>query len=260
MPSTDRAQQPLTDHRVALVSGAAGGIGQEICRALADKGFRVFGGDLANAMQTKRGSSTAAPLQCTPLHLDVTQSALWSAAVSHIEQTAGRLDVLVNNAGVLSLGDLEQTSVEDWSKILSVNLTGAFLGMRAAAPLLRRSRGSVVNISSVVALHGNDRMVAYAASKAGLLGLTYATAKDFARDGVRVNAVCPGTVDTPMSTEFFGSGPQEISARQRSIAKHPIGRLGFASEVAGAVVYLASEQAAFITGIALPVDGGRSLG
>jgi NAD(P)-dependent dehydrogenase (short-subunit alcohol dehydrogenase family) len=245
---------------VALVTGAAGGIGQAICSALAEHGFRVFAADLRHAPTSTSGSSASTANPCTPVNLDVTQPDSWPHTLREIEQTVGRLDLLVNNAGILTLGSVEQTSFDEWQRLMSVNLTGAFLGMRASASMLKAARGSVVNISSVVALRGNDRMVAYAASKAGLLGLTYASAKDFARDGVRVNAVCPGTVDTPMSTEFFGAGAQEAAARKASIAKHPLGRLGLACEVAAAVVYLSSAQAAFVTGIALPVDGGRLLG
>ncbi|MBM3949780.1 MAG: SDR family oxidoreductase, partial [SAR202 cluster bacterium] len=140
------------------------------------------------------------------------------------------------------------------------NLTGAFLGIRTCASLLKQNRGCVVNVSSIVGLQGNDRMVAYAASKAGLLGLTYATAKDFSRHGVRVNAVCPGTVETQMTESFFGTGSDEQEIRRSSVAKHPLGRLGSAADVASAVTYLASAGANFITGVALPVDGGRSLG
>lgn len=250
----------VRDHRVALVTGAAGGIGQAICSALADQGFRVVGADLQQAFLNAGQPGSDPSSAWTTIALDVTREESWNLALREVQQTVGSLDVLVNNAGLLTLGSIDETSLHDWSRILSVNLTGAFLGMRTAAPLLRATQGSVVNISSIVGLRGNDRMVAYAASKAGLLGLTYASAKDFARDGVRVNAVCPGTVDTPMSTAFFGAGADDELARKASIAKHPLGRLGLASEVAAAVVYLTSAQAAFVTGVALPVDGGRLLG
>lgn len=248
-----------TTPRIALVTGAAGGIGQEICRSLRSEGYCVFGADLAEALSQQAGVRHSAEWHRS-LELDVTDSDSWNDAVRQVEQAAGKLDVLVNNAGVLIVGEVEDTTLDAWQRTLNVNLTGAFLGIRACASLLRATRGCVVNVSSVVGLQGNDRMVAYAASKAGVLGLTYATAKDFSRHGVRVNAVCPGTVETQMSKSFFTTGSDEQAVRRSSVAKHPLGRLGSAVDVASAVTYLASAGANFVTGIALPVDGGRSLG
>lgn len=244
---------------VALVTGAAGGIGRAICRALSSLGYHVIGADRAEAWGD-RDADGKEPSWHTSKVLDVTSMGSWEKAVREIKSDAGRLDALVNNAGVLTMGDLESTSLEAWSHAIAVNLTGAFIGMKTCAPMLRSVKGSVVNVSSIVGLKGNDRMVAYAASKAGLLGLTYAVAKDFAPSGVRVNAVCPGTIDTKMSLSFFADSSDRSSALKSSIAKHPLGRLGLAADVASAVAYLVSEQAAFVTGIALPVDGGRSLG
>ena len=207
--------------QIALVTGAAGDIGQEICLSLQREGYYVFGADQAEVFG-KHGTWATTSRWHRALEIDVTDPISWSNAVGQVEQATGKLHVLVNNAGVLIVGDVEETSV--------------------------------------VGLRGNDRMVAYAASKAGLLGLTYATAKDFSSHGVRVNAVCPGTVDTQMTKPFFTAGSDEQAARRSSVAKHPLGRLGSAAEVASAVTYLASAGANFITGVALPVDGGRSIG
>ena len=245
--------------QIALVTGAAGDIGQEICLSLQREGYYVFGADQVEVFG-KHGTWATTSRWHRALEIDVTDPISWSNAVGQVEQATGKLHLLVNNAGVLIVGDVEETSLDAWERTLSVNLTGAFLGIRACASLLRNTRGCVVNVSSVVGLRGNDRMVAYAASKAGLLGLTYATAKDFSSHGVRVNAVCPGTVDTQMTKPFFTAGSDEQAARRSSVAKHPLGRLGSAAEVASAVTYLASAGANFITGVALPVDGGRSIG
>lgn len=245
--------------RVALVTGAAGGIGRAIGEALISLGYHVIGADLADALDAQ-GANCTGSCWHKSIALDVTSMDSWRSAIFELNNEAGRLDALVNNAGVLTLGDLESTSLDAWSQAIGVNLTGAFIGMKTCASMLQSSSGSIVNISSIVGLKGNDRMVAYAASKAGLLGLTYATAKDFARSGVRVNAVCPGTIETKMSLAFFTDSSDQDSALKASIAKHPLGRLGLAADVASAVSYLVSEQAAFVTGIALPVDGGRSLG
>jgi|UniRef100_UPI004048DEAD NAD(P)-dependent dehydrogenase (short-subunit alcohol dehydrogenase family) len=236
---------------VALVTGAAGGIGKAICESLRECGYLVIGADI----QATRGAGSRRLIE-----LDVTSPESWKAIRSSIQKSNGRLDLLVNNAGLLQLGDIDETSLAQWTAAFQVNVTGAFLGIKAMRDMLIDKRGVVINMSSVVALRGQGGMVAYAASKAGLLGLTYAAACEFAPYGVRVNAVCPGTIDTAMATGFFGAGPNADLMRSTSIKKHPIGRLGLAHEVAAAVIFLASPNAGFITGVALPVDGGRTLG
>jgi NAD(P)-dependent dehydrogenase (short-subunit alcohol dehydrogenase family) len=236
--------------RTALVTGAKGGIGMAAVRALEQEGFDVFRADLSIP-------------RSDPAHreisLDVTCVESWKSARQTLIETAGRLDVLVNNAGILRLGAIEEVTSSDWTEVLATNLTGAFLGLQTLLPLLLVTRGNVINVSSVVGLRGNTRMVAYGASKAGLLGLTYATARDLAPHGVRVNAVCPGTVETDMAVAFFGAGPEASAAKSASSAKHPMGRLGTAEEVAEVITFLASSKAGYVTGVALPVDGGRMI-
>ncbi|MCY3559586.1 MAG: SDR family NAD(P)-dependent oxidoreductase [bacterium] len=237
--------------KVALVSGAEGGIGGATVARLAAEGAEVWCAVLPGL---------AAPSGYRAVEVDVTVEQHWTAALETVTGTSGRLDVLVNSAGILGIGTAEDTSLEQWRRVLDVNLTGTFLGCRAAVGHMRRSGGgAIVNLSSFAGLRGLVGMVSYATSKGGVIALTQSLAKDHASDGIRVNAVCPGSVDTPMIAAVVAAADDPQARRQRAIEGYLIERMARPAEIAAAIAYLASDDASFITGQALPVDGGRTI-
>jgi NAD(P)-dependent dehydrogenase (short-subunit alcohol dehydrogenase family) len=241
---------------VALITGCAGGIGRAIALEFAAWGADLILGDVdqEGAEETAR-LVRAAGREAFFLRSDVTKSAEVEALVSEGVARFGRLNYAVNNAGVE--GDL-MVPVTDyaeatWNKVLAINLTGVFLCMKHELPHLVASRGAVVNIASVAGLSGGRMGSAYYASKHGVIGLTRAAAMEYAKQGVRVNAIAPGVVDTAMTERSLG---QDEKAIARTKGTHPLGRFATAEEIARAAVWLCSPAASFITGHALPVDGG----
>jgi 3alpha(or 20beta)-hydroxysteroid dehydrogenase len=241
--------------RVALVTGGGSGLGAALAQRFAEEGAAVVVTDLnpaaAEAVASAIGAAGGVAL---PLALDVAEEPGWAAAVERVQQVFGRLDVLVNNAGMIMRRGIAAQTPGGWRRMLDVNLTGAFLGLRACAPLLAaRSCGAVVNIASTVGLtaHGD---VAYTASKWGLRGLTRAAALEFVGRGIRVNAVCPATIDTPLTA---AGPPGHLAANRAAI---PMGRPAAPEEVAEVVLFLASDQASFVTGAEIAVDGGLIAG
>ena len=240
--------------KVALVSGGARGIGAAISRCFAQEGARVAVADLleeegrrlARQLGESEGRAIFVPL-------DVTREEAWTRAVEAVERAFGRLDVLVNNAGIYQRGRLEETSPEDWDRMMAVNARGVFLGTRTAIPALRRAGGgSIVNLSSIAGLIGGTLATAYNASKGAVRLLTKATAVQYARENIRCNSVHPGPVETDMMDVLFPD-PAEREARKGAI---PAGRFCRAEEVAAAVLYLASDEASYVTGAELVIDGG----
>ena len=233
------------DGKVALVTGASSGMGQATARQLANEGARVF--------TAQRGQS-----EYESLVADLADPTAPERIIAGISDRAGRLDILINNAGVMREGTVEETPLDDWHMQLQVNLTAPFLLMRHAMPLLRQARGAIVNVGSIEGLGSNPRHPAYCASKAGLHGLTRAVAVDHGRDGVRCNAVAPGWIDTPLNVEFIESlgDPDEFKSQIGKI--HPVRRTGAPEEVAHLICWLVSDEARFVTGQVYTIDGGRT--
>jgi 3alpha(or 20beta)-hydroxysteroid dehydrogenase len=234
--------------KVALVSGGSRGIGEAIARALVGEGAQVVIGDVLDA----EGAALAGELGpgSTYVHLDVTAPADWKSAVALARRTFGKLDVLVNNAGISRPGPIEEYSRADWDTVVAVNLTGVFNGIQAAVPAMKSAGGgSIVDVSSVAGLFAVPLNPAYVATKFGVRGLTKAAAIDLGRYGIRVNSVHPGFITTPMTEEL----PPDTSV----IA---LGRAGTPVDVAKVVVFLASDESSFSTGAEFVVDGGESAG
>ena len=242
--------------RAALVTGGGRGIGRAICLALAAQGYDVavnYAASSAAAEQTAE-DCRAYGVQAVTLQADVTDPAACQTLVDTAAKTFGRLDVLVNNAGVTADKLILRMQEEDFDKVINANLKGAFFCCKAACKLMMRQRyGRIVNISSVVGLHGNAGQANYAASKAGLIGMTKSLAKEFAARNVTVNAVAPGFIGTDMTDAM----PE--AAKQAAMTGIPAGRIGAAEEVAHAVAFLAGEGASYITGQVLCVDGGMGM-
>lgn len=244
--------------KVALVTGAASGLGAATARRLAREGAAVIltdrdiaGEDIAAQIVDTGGRAVFR------LH-DVTSQPDWAAAVEHAVADFGRLDILVNNAGVAGGNhELMDHSFDAWRQILSVNLDGVFLGLRHAGPRIAASGGgSVINISSILGKVGMAGAAAYCASKGGVTLLTKAAALEWAPLGIRVNSIHPGFIDTPMVSGALAGREDGNEMRVALMAAHPLGRFGVPKEIGDAVAFLASDDASFITGAELVVDGG----
>jgi meso-butanediol dehydrogenase / (S,S)-butanediol dehydrogenase / diacetyl reductase len=239
--------------KVAIVTGAASGIGAATARLLGGEGARVVVADLDHA----GAMALAGEIDTLAIGVDVADPWAVEAMVAHTVATFGGLDVLVNNAGMGTVGSLAATSDETWRRVLAVNLDGVFHGLRAAIPRLRaRGGGAVVNIASISGLAGDHGFAAYNAAKAGVINLTRSAALDHARHGIRINAVAPGLVDTPIVAAAKAI-PGAVEAWNGVI---PMGRAATADEIAHAIAFLASDAASYITGTTLVVDGGLTAG
>jgi NAD(P)-dependent dehydrogenase (short-subunit alcohol dehydrogenase family) len=241
--------------KVALVTGASQGLGLAIARRFSSEGALVFLGDI----KEDQGRTVAAELASQGarawfVRLDVAEEESWKAAYALLIDKAGKLDVLVNNAGINIREPIEEMSVENLDRMLAVNVRGPFLGMKHALPLLRKNGGgSIITMGSVCSLIGHKfTPEAYTTVKGALSQLTRSVAVRYAKDNVRANVLCPSTVETPLVREVM----KDPERRKERVGEVPLGRLASMEDVAAAALYLASEEAAFINGVNFPVDGG----
>ncbi len=242
-------------NKVALITGAAAGIGAEIAQRFAAEGAKVLIGDVnagaaetvIEAIRTSGGDARFVPL-------DVTDEESWREALAAVRTADGRLDILVNNAGITKRIPITDMALEDFEAVMAVNVRGVFLGIKHTLPLMKeRGGGSIVNISSICGLVGHKfTNETYTTSKGAVTLLTKSVAVRHARDNIRCNSIHPGTVDTPMVQELF----KDPEKKRERLDEVPLGRLATARDVANAALFLASDEAGFITGAALPVDGG----
>ena len=259
------------DGKVAFLSGAARGIGGATAKLMASAGAKVAIGDVLD----ERGRQTAKEIeaaggQALYVSLDVTQEASWAAAMDATLKKFGKLDVLVNNAGIFVGKGVEEASLEEWNRLVAVNLTGVLLGTRAALPHLKASGATsehgaaIVNLASIAGLVGSQLDPLYSLTKGAVTLFTKSTALQFGRKGysIRVNSIHPGLIETDMGQQTFAMRARQQGtndtdkARETALALHPIGRLGVADDIAKGIVFLASDDAGFMTGAGLVVDGG----
>lgn len=232
------------DDKVAIITGGAQGMGAADARLLVAEGAKVVIGDILD----EKGEALAAELGAAAryVHLDVSDDEQWQAAVDTAVKEFGKVNVLVNNAGIVQVGPLKSLDVEKWNRVLAVNLTGAMLGIKAVlGPMKEAGGGSIINVSSIEGMRGASWVHSYVASKWGLRGLTKSAALELASDNIRVNSLHPGFIRTPMTKHF----PDDMVSA-------PLGRPGRPEEVATFVVFLASDESSFSTGSEYVVDGG----
>jgi 3(or 17)beta-hydroxysteroid dehydrogenase len=258
------------DGKIAFVSGGARGIGAETARLMVEGGARVVIGDVLD----ERGRATARALevaggQALYAHLDVTRAEDWAGVIETVVARFGGLDILVDNAGIFLAKGIEEATAADWERLCAINLTGVVLGTQAALPALRERgaaspQGSaIVNLSSIAGLVGSGLAPLYSLTKGGITTFTKSLALEFARKGyrIRVNSIHPGIIDDEMGAQAIAAraqvrGETDIAARAQASAAHPIGRLGTVTDIANGIVFLASDDAGFMTGAGLTVDGG----
>ncbi len=238
--------------KVALITGAAGGLGAEIAKRFCGEGASVFVADVSR----EQGEATAAAIGAVFLPLDVTSEEAWKAALSTVVGQAGRLDILVNNAGINVRKNIEEMPVESFDAMMAVNVRGPFLGIKHALPIMRKAGGGVIlNMSSVCGLIGHAYTnETYTTTKGALTLLTKSVAVRYGKDNIRCNSIHPSTVETDL-VQVMLKDPQRRAERFGEV---PLGRLATAADVANAAVYLASDEAAFLNGVALAVDGGAT--
>ncbi|GCE28639.1 short-chain dehydrogenase [Dictyobacter alpinus] len=250
------------DHKIALVTGSGSGIGREIALLYARQGAHVIIADIQqDAASRVVDEITAEDGHAQAVQLNVNDEAQVQSVLAQLAQQHGRLDILVNNAGVSHVGNILETSLDDWDRVMGVNARGVFLCAREAVRQMVAQQpqgGVIVNIASVAGMIAVDRRLPYGASKGAVISITRSIAMDFVQQKIRANAICPGTVHTPFVEGFLKKNfPQSMDEERKKLhARQPIGRMGEPAEIASAALYLASDEAAFVTGSTLVIDGG----
>jgi len=243
------------ENKVAFISGGGRGMGEVMAKLFAQEGASVVIGDVLE----DEGKQVEAAINetggnCLFVRLNVTDETQWQQAVVATVTRFGKLDILINNAGIYRTNKIENTSVEEWDQVLAINGKGVFLGTKAAIPEMRKAGGgSIINLSSVAGLVGSADSGAYNASKGAVRLLTKSTAIQYAKEGIRANSIHPGTIETPMTADLLSG-----EGRRDRINRTPLRRLGRADDVAYGALYLASDEASFVTGSELVIDGGRT--
>lgn len=250
------ASEPRLAGKVALITGAASGIGAATARLFAAEGAKLVLTDVneagAKALAAEIGGGALG------FEHDVTSEAAWDMVMAEASVAFGRLDVLVNNAGIGRATPILETSLAQWREVISVNLDAVFLGCRAGIAAMKERGGAIINLSSILGLVGSPLTAAYAASKGGVRLMTKTLALEVAQNGwkIRINSVHPGYIDTPMVAAAVARAPDAEQRRAYLIAQHPLGRMGRAEEIAEGILYLASDASSFVTGSELVIDGG----
>ena len=240
-------------NKIALVTGTSSGIGKKIVDQLIKEGCIVIA-------TTRRETPKKIPKKLEYYQIDVTSQSEWNVLAKYIKKKYNKLDILINNAGVRISGDINNTSLDLWNHIIKTNLTSIFLGCKYCISLLKKSKNAnIVNLASITSIRGVKNMLAYATSKSAMITFTSSLALDLAKNNIRVNAVAPGAVDTKMVWSLKKEINSKVKFDRRMKDAHPLGRIAKPQEVANVVCFLASSDASFMTGLTIPVDGGRSI-
>ena len=246
------------EQRVAVITGAGSGIGQAMARLFAREGARIFAADVnEGAAQETARMLTEAGGACRTFAVDVSRPEQVRAMIDAAVSAFGRIDILCNNAGIGSTTDVVECEPDEWDRVMTVNVKSVYLGCKYAIPhMLAQGGGVIVNTASVAGMVGLPKRASYSASKGAVIALTRQVAVEYVEQGIRVNCLCPGTVDSPWVGRLLQQADDPVAARQALVARQPLGRLGTPDEIAAAALYLVSDDAAFITGTGLVIDGG----
>lgn len=247
--------------KVAIITGSAKGIGKGCAMVFADEGAQIAVVDVdEGAAKDTVKEIEAKGGQARFFRTDVSDSAQVQQMISKVVEAFGSIDIMFNNAGYHISKHVAETSEDEWDYIINTNLRSVFLCSKYAIPHLKKTKGCIINMSSMVGLIGQSNAGAYSASKGGIVAMTKGMALDYAADGIRANCICPGWVKTPLVEDWFSQQDDPQEARQHIYGVHPLGRIASVEEVGRAALFLASSDSSFVTGIALEVDGAVSLG